>query len=129
MKNKSFLFTTFLLTFIAGLFLNGPKTTVRTTIESHNICRVFFPDCQECIKEENKDLIFYQAFKDNKNIGTLFYTKDIVPEIKGYSGHINLLVGLDNKYIIGLKLISHSETDQFVYRLEDFLKQFSNKSN
>ncbi len=128
MKNKTLLFTLFLTVFAFGLFLNWPNSSLKATIASHDVCQILFPDCQECVKKENNGLMFYQAFKNNKNIGTLFYTKDISPEIKGYAGHINLLVGLDNNKITGLKLISHSETDQFVYKFDDFLKQFSNKS-
>jgi len=60
--------------------------------------------------------------------GYAFFTKDIVPDISGYAGPINILIGIDSHgKIIRLKIISHAETPGFVGPLEPFIKQFISK--
>lgn len=61
-----------------------------------------------------------------------FLTADIVPEIKGYGGTINILVDINlSGKVTGIKILSHNETKEYVTNtnLDKFLRQFIGKDN
>jgi len=76
-------------------------------------------DAREGIKQ------FFKAFdSEGKEQGSI-----IVAEGTGYGGTIKLAVGVKDKSIIGVKILSHLETPGLGSRIEgnDFLSQFTGK--
>jgi NosR/NirI family transcriptional regulator, nitrous oxide reductase regulator len=64
------------------------------------------------------------------DIGTAFVTSSVPPEIRGYGGEIDVLVGIDIEgRIVGIKLLGHHETPELVQRILDagFLSNFLGK--
>lgn len=64
-------------------------------------------------------------------LGVAFVTSSVKPEIRGYGGEIDVLVGMDAKGIVtGVYVISHNETAEYFGRAESdgFLKRFVGRS-
>jgi uncharacterized protein with FMN-binding domain len=60
-----------------------------------------------------------------------FNTKDIAPEVKGFGGHIEMLVGLErDDSIKDIRVLTHSETSQYASGITEpgFLDQFKGMS-
>ncbi len=60
-----------------------------------------------------------------------FNTYDVAPEIRGYAGPIRVLLALDRDgRIIGIRLLEHEETPNYVHSMETpaFLEQFLGKT-
>jgi len=98
-------------------------------------CRDLFPQLQT-ISALIPDPPHYRIFSRNPNTGKVelsgfaFHTTDLAPDVKGYAGPIDLLVGMDlNGTIVGIKLISHSETSSYVAPFNRLLAQFAGKNN
>jgi transcriptional regulator of nitric oxide reductase len=65
--------------------------------------------------KKNKKPLYYIGYKNKKIIGYAFYTFDLAPDIKGFNGSINLLVGTDKKKRIqNVKLLEHIEDKVFI---------------
>ena len=65
---------------------------------------------------------------ENKKVA--FNTYDVTPSIRGYAGPIKLLLALSAEgKIIGIKVLEHRETPNYVHRMEtpEFLGQFLGK--
>lgn len=59
--------------------------------------------------------------------GLCFLSTDFAPEVRGYSGRIKILIGLNKKgQVKGIKILSHNETPSYVQTLQepDFIDQF-----
>lgn len=98
------------------------------------ICKEVLP--QASVFKKDGPPPHYKAFQTNPKTnqpelaGIVFTTTDIAPSIKGFAGPIQILVGIDpHGTIKGLKILSHSETEQYVGALESFLKQFISLSS
>ncbi|MCD4781248.1 MAG: FMN-binding protein [Candidatus Omnitrophica bacterium] len=92
--------------------------------------REIFPQAHS-IHINRKDRIHYIIYdKQSMFLGIAFYTKDIAPDIYGYGGHVNLLVGITAQgTLTSIKLINHLETPAYVEgKLLPFLQQFSGRS-
>ncbi|MFQ6003700.1 MAG: FMN-binding protein, partial [Candidatus Zixiibacteriota bacterium] len=77
----------------------------------------------------------YEAYKEEKDqkklIGLCFTTTDVVPEERGYSGPIKIMIGMDLEgRITGIKILHHTETPSYVRELKSawFSDQFKGKS-
>ena len=92
--------------------------------------RSVFPEALRFSAQES-DLPYYRAYgRDPKTgqsrlLGLAFRTRDLAPEISGYAGPIDLMVGIDPQgTIVGLHLLHHSETSAYVGDLPGYLRQF-----
>lgn len=86
------------------------------------------PDAEVFSKKEGNPP-HYKAYKD-RLIGICYATTDIVPEERGYSGPIKMMVGIDlSGKITGIEVLSHTETPSYVYALSEpwFKEQFKGK--
>ncbi len=67
---------------------------------------------------------------EKKLIGYAFRTTALAPDIQGYAGPIDLLIGIDVQgTIIGIQVLSHQETAAYIKNLDGFLKQFINRGS
>ncbi|HIE43302.1 MAG TPA: 4Fe-4S binding protein [Candidatus Omnitrophica bacterium] len=72
----------------------------------------------------------YEAYKDKRLIGFCFLTTDIAPEIRGYGGPIQIMVGMDLEgKITGVEILQHNETPVYVQEIYEswFTEQFKGK--
>jgi len=75
--------------------------------------------------ERDTEKPVYGAYSNDEKIGLLFFTKETAPDIQGFTGPINILVGIDLQGTIqGLKVIKHAETHEYVDDLNAFVQQF-----
>ena len=104
------------------------KTAVPITDED---LKFLFPEAK-IFKEYSKPYPHYKVYgTEPQPIGIVWRSSDIVPDIKGYGGHIDLLIAMNLKgYITGLKIIDHNETPSYFkpFLEKDFLKRFINMS-
>jgi len=113
----------------AGIFFN------KTNPEKSNIppkilkaLKEVFPDCNS-FSQKKENFRYFKAYKDKKLSGYAFLTTDLAPEIKGYGGPIEILVGIDLKAKIkGLKILKHRETPEYFKNPFAFLSQFKGKT-
>ncbi|MBF0385886.1 MAG: FMN-binding protein, partial [Candidatus Omnitrophica bacterium] len=127
MQKKNIIRVSFLILFLGSIALSLSATRDNDTPLDIDVCRQIYPESQKCVKIQDKDIVYYRAFSFGKDIGTLFFTKDLAPEIKGYGGHINLLAGFSDGAIDGIKIINSSETPSLFSNTEAFLNQFAGK--
>ena len=120
---------------IAGIALSvtyiftAPKIEEQKRLEINEALKEVLPKATE-FKEvsktvEGKTETFYIGLKDNLRIGAAF-----IASPTGYSGPIEMMVGINNQGIIsGVKIISIKETPGLGMNAEDpkFLKQFKGK--
>lgn len=93
------------------------------------IIRSIIP-ASDSFKKIESPFEYYEIYKKSKLIGYCFNTKDIVPEKQGYSGPMEILVGIDKDCrIVNVKILSHSETLEYASGIteEGFLGQFRGK--
>lgn len=111
----------------------APKDTKKELASLKSV----MPEALIFSKKEQKPLPHYKAYRDtsispqSELIGVCFVTTDIVPEEKGYSGTIKIMVGMDNSgNITGIEVLSHTETPSYTYALAEpwFKDQFKGKS-
>ena len=84
----------------------------------------------DMFKKKESPFLYYEIYKKKELTGYCFNTRDIVPDEKGYYGHIEMLVALDRfGRIQNLRVLRHNETSQYVSGIEKprFLDQFKNK--
>lgn len=82
-------------------------------------------------KEIKRPFVYYEAYAKKDLIGYCFYTKDVAPEDKGYSGQIEMVVAISKDLSIkNIKVIKHSETIEYTESIssQDFLSQFKGKN-
>jgi len=122
----------FLITFLGGAVFNFIRT-IRTNDIRQQLaaCQLIFPEAENFSKKTGAPL-HYKVTQTNTTtgqeelVGLAFLTTDIVPQIRGYAGLIKIMTGIDlNGTIVGLNIVSHSETPSYVFRLDDFLHQFT----
>jgi len=84
----------------------------------------------EFFKKNEKPFLYHEVYKKNRLIGYCFNTRDVAPEEKGYSGPLEILVGLDKEgNILNLEVLRHNETPQYASGITspEFLGQFKGK--
>ena len=122
-----------LLVLAAGMaahFPAHPRPLVRDTDTEARSARGLFPGAQEIIPETTfpPHLKIYTTAKNSgkgKLAGYAFRTSALAPDIRGYAGPVDLLIGIDlTGTITGIQLISHQETSAYVQGLNGFLQQF-----
>ncbi|MBF0545958.1 MAG: FMN-binding protein [Candidatus Riflebacteria bacterium] len=105
------------------------KATVSLAIEK-KISRLL-PDGLSLRASSDPEIAAEGINKDGSCLWKAYISNIVAPEITGYSGPIELLVGIDDSGgITGVEILSHSETKTFVEGIEDewFLKQFNGKT-
>lgn len=81
-------------------------------------------------KEVTKPFLHYEAYENNNLIGYYVNSTDVAPDIKGYSGSIEILIGFSiYGSIENLKVLHHSETSDYASGITErsFLGQFIGK--
>ena len=79
------------------------------------------------VKEDDAEVMFYRGRKDGKVVGAAFTV--VAPN--GYSGEIQIMVGVDTDGIVqGIEILQHLETPGLGAKIEtpDFRQQFKGKS-
>lgn len=121
---------------IAGIALSvtyiftAPKIEEQKKLEINRALKEVLPEATEFKRVtktvKDKTETFYIGLKDNLKIGAAF-----IMSPTGYSGPIEMMVGIDNRGIIsGVKIISIKETPGLGMNAEGpkFLEQFKGKS-
>ncbi|MFH1854125.1 MAG: FMN-binding protein [Candidatus Omnitrophota bacterium] len=93
------------------------------------ITKSIMPEAESFRKVETP-FQYYEAYAKGKLIGYCFNTKDAEPEMRGYSGPMEILVSVDKQYrIINLKILHHNETPEYASGITEpkFLNQFQGK--
>ncbi|MDP8212591.1 MAG: FMN-binding protein [Candidatus Zapsychrus exili] len=135
MKRYKIINTLFIIILLIGILSNfkSPKEIISTNSSDASSCSLVFPDADEFIKETSNPA-YYKAYKINPETkrkttaGIVLLTKDTAPEIKGYSGPINIAIGINlNGVISNVAIVSHSETSSYIKEINSFLRQFKNK--
>lgn len=133
-KHKKVFIVAFLGVLLGGLFYHTNQTRLKNEQkENSSSC----PECHSVIPlatiflRHNEFPVHYKAYKispingKQQQVGIVYFTKDIVPSIVGYNGPINMIVGVDTKgTILGLQVLSHIETPEYVTELDKFIAQF-----
>ena len=133
MKTAKIILAIFILAFALFmrrqlLYSNKPESN-RSTGEPVTCpqCHAVLPKVTEFYRQ-NDFPPHYKAYATGRRdlAGIVFSTKELVPEIKGYSGTpVELMVGIDPQgTIMGIEIISHAETPDFVKSIQSFIKQF-----
>ncbi len=93
--------------------------------------KIIFPEADN-FSEKFPSPPHYKAYKrlpgegEKEFLGAAFLTTDIAPEIRGYAGPIKMMAGLkSNGRIVGITVISHSETPSYVLGLDEFIQKLS----
>lgn len=132
MKKYRLLTTIFLIAFIGGgyfHFLRKQQSKIRDIEKEAAALSIVLPGAQSFSKKSGTPP-HYKAYKTSAQtdldlVGIAFSTTDIAPEITGYAGPINMLIGMDPQgAITKVHVISHSETPSYVFELDTFLDQF-----
>ncbi|MFA5260225.1 MAG: 4Fe-4S binding protein [Candidatus Omnitrophota bacterium] len=135
MKYK-FFSVLFLLVLVAGMATHLPsrfRPPARDAREELSYARNLFPGAEDIVPVNTfpPHLKIYSASSGSKGqplLGYAFRTTALAPEIKGYAGPVDLLVGMDTLgTIVGIQLISHQETTAYVQDFNGFLQQFLNR--
>ena len=141
MKKYRLLTTIFLILFLAGgsfHFFKESRQGIKDLAERHKDLRTVLPDARSFsdVQDFSKTsgvFPYYKAYRssaqtDDDLVGYAFFTTDIVPEILGYAGPIELLIGIDPRgRITKVRVLSHSETTSYISKMGSFLQQFSRK--
>ena len=125
-----------LLSIIAAVLVSlSQRLLPSKEIGEEEYLRIVMPEA-DSFSEKKETPPHYEAYKEKKGrekelIGLCFLTTDLFPDERGYAGPVYILVGMDLKgFITGIKVIAHSETPAYVYRIEEpwFARQFKGKS-
>jgi len=84
----------------------------------------------DSLEKKETPFLYHEVYRNNRLIGYCFNTKDIAPLEKGFSSHIEMLVGIDRVCNIkNLKLLRHNETSTYADGIggPEFLDQFKGK--
>jgi len=76
--------------------------------------------------------IYIMMDEDGERVGTAFVTSRISPEVAGYGGEIDILVGIDKEGgITGTKILGHNETSEYIDRMisPGFLDAFKGRNH
>ena len=96
---------------------------------SHVELNLLIPEA-DFFKEATEPFLHYEAHKNNNLIGYCVNSKDVAPDVKGYSGPIEILIGFSiYGSIEGLKILHHAETSSYANGITErsFLDQFIGK--
>ncbi len=109
--------------------ISAPRSQMPQNLpEEIRYCRVLFPRAEDVniSATEPPHFEIYTTKNKTKTLsGYAFRTTQLVPDIQGYAGPIDLLVGIDlTGTIQGIYLISHQETPAYAKDRESFLEQF-----
>ncbi len=135
-KVEKFLKILLLLSIIAAvLVVLSQRLLPSKEINEEEYLRIVMPEA-DSFSEKKETPPHYEAYKEKKGrekelVGLCFLTTDLFPDERGYAGPIHSLVGMDLKgFIAGIKIIAHSETPSYAYRIEEpwFERQFKRKS-
>lgn len=90
-------------------------------IKKQKMLQEIFPEADIFVEENIRDKQVFSVVKGDEKIGKIVNLK-----ARGYSGEINVLVGLTNKKIRKVKIVSHTETPGLGSKIteEKFLKKF-----
>lgn len=114
---------------LLGLFISGLGMAAESnSIQGHfSIVKQFFPGAQRVGELEGKPASA-AVIKDERILGYVYYTNDVV-KIPAYSGKpINTLVGFDTSgKIVGLKIVHHEEPILVVGISDNNLQSFINQ--
>lgn len=94
------------------------------------LLRKIFHEANGFSKEGGK-LPHYKVYKGKKPVGFCFLTTDLVPEVKGHGGPIQIMVGTNlERRITGIEILQHNETPERVQAIYEpwFTEQFRRKS-
>jgi len=106
--------------------ISAPDTAQdKLTTEQEQHIKSIFPEAEE-ITQHKGEKPHFKIYNDTSLIGIAFYTNDIVPDVSGYAGPIQMLVGLTSAGELRQPLvIEHYETHEYVEgKIETFLMQF-----
>ena len=116
--------------FLGGILANSRFSPYPQKPQDPTLFQKVLPDTQDILFVPG-DPPFYEAFRldpasgRSRLTGYAFFTAQTAPDIKGYAGPINILVGINPQGAIeGIHLISHSETVSYTGPLQPWLKQF-----
>lgn len=131
MKNYRLLTIIFCLVFFGGIVShqNKPPRLSSSVSTECTECLDFFPQAARVSPKFSNPphykIYAASATRQKELIGIAFHTTDLAPDVKGYGGPIDVLVGVNTQgTIVGLKLISHKETTSYISKLDSFLSQF-----
>jgi len=112
----------------AGLFFNKTNSKKGTILPKiSEALKEVLPDCNS-FSQKKENFRYFEGYKNRKLFGYAFLTTDLAPEIEGYGGPIEVLVGVDTKgKIKGLKILKHRETPEYFENPIAFLSQFKGK--
>lgn len=85
---------------------------------------------------QDKPFVYYEGYKARRRdktglAGFVFSTQELVPKERGYSGPIDILVGMDiSGKLTGMKILKHRETPSYTAKIysKKFQSQFLGKS-
>jgi len=94
---------------------------------SHETLRTVHPEATSYVYVA-KPFPYYIANRGEARIGYAFLTTDVIPNVVGYAGPIQTLVGIDpDGKILALKILQHRETVSYTgqtFKEDWWLKQF-----
>lgn len=120
-----------LLTILAAIAVNikGKESVDTIALQDFELDSVM-PE-GDAFRKIEEPVIYYEIYKRKELIGYCFNTRDTAPDKKGYSGHIEMLVGISKLgRIEDLKILNHKETPMYTEEIEQegFLGQFKGKN-
>ena len=138
MKKYQILSILFCVIFFAGLIFNSSRALRAENLDLSSVneesisCQIVFPEAQSCSKKTGSPP-YVKAYRTNslgENVlsGLAYSVSDIVGEVYGYSGPIEMMMGINlDGTIASVHVVSHSETASYVTdeNLDIFLKQFT----
>ena len=88
----------------------------------------FFPGARKVVPVTTPPPHLEVYGREGTPAGYAFHTAALAPDVQGYAGPIDLLIGIDlTGTIVGIQVVSHRETSAYVRDLNGFLKQFLNR--
>jgi len=136
MKNYRLLTIIFVILFLSGgayHYRRESRAKVEDTASEVEALHVVLPEAQSFKKETSEAFPYFKGYRtsaqtDADLIGFAFLTTDVAPEVVGYAGPIEMLVGMTPRgTVTKVHVLQHSETSSYMFRLDNFIGQFASK--
>jgi len=135
LKNYALLTWLLVLLILGGTAFRWVDSSFEKTGSPHqSTIRALFPQSFD-ISEHADPLPHWKIYADHpmhgrpELSGLAFHTAVLAPDIKGYGGEFDLLVGLSlDGTIVGVQVLEQNETPAYAEGLKVFLTQFSGKN-
>jgi len=141
MSRNTLIAFSFLCLFLSGSVLHFLQSRQNSSPVNHPGQNSACPPCAAILPQASEfelllgPITIYQGFqidpqtKIKKLCGYVYRPADVITDIQGYSGPIDLVIGISPEGTIqNIACLSHSETSSYVAALGRFLQQFVAKS-